>query len=55
MTPHDSGTALEPQRRYAKGVRDCLEAYFEGEKIRPEYLIVDDGEITSHSYAPAFE
>ena len=55
MTPHVSGTALEPQRRYAKGVRECLEAHFKGEKIRPEYLIVEDGEITSPSYAAAFE
>jgi formate dehydrogenase len=55
MTPHVSGTALEPQRRYAKGVRECLEAYFKGEKIRPEYLIVEGGEIVSPSYAAAFE
>lgn len=55
LTPHVSGTALEPQRRYAKGVHECLEAYFEGEQIRPEYLIVTDGEITSPSYAAAFE
>jgi formate dehydrogenase len=54
MTPHVSGTALEPQRRYAKGVRECLEAYFKGEKIRPEYLIVENGEIVSPSYAAAF-
>jgi len=55
MTPHVSGTALEPQRRYAKGVRECLEAYFKGEKIRPECLIVEGGEIVSPSYAAAFE
>ena len=55
MTPHVSGTALEPQRRYAKGVRECLEAYFQGVQIRPEYLIVADGEITSPSYAAAFD
>ncbi len=55
MTPHISGTALEPQRRYAKGVRECLEAYFKGEKIRPEYLIVEGGEIVSPSYAAAFD
>ena len=55
MTPHVSGTSLEPQRRYAKGVRECLEAYFNGQQIRPEYLIVEGGEIVSPSYAAAFE
>jgi len=55
MTPHVSGTALEPQRRYARGVRECLEAYFKGEQIRPEYLIVDEGEIKDPAYAAAFD
>ncbi len=54
-TPHVSGTALEPQRRYAKGGRENLEAYFKGEKTREEYLIVDEGDFTSPSYVAAFE
>ena len=29
--------------------------YFKGEETGPEYLIVDDSEITSPSYAAAFE
>lgn len=55
MTSHVSSAALEPQRQYAKRVRECLESYFKGEKVRPEYLIVDDGEITSPNCAAAFE
>jgi hypothetical protein len=35
-------------------LRECLEAYFKGKKIRPEYLIVENGEIVSPSYAAAF-
>jgi formate dehydrogenase len=55
MTLHVSGTALESQSRYARGVRECLEAYFKGEQIRLEYLIVDEGEIKDPAYAAAFE
>merc|ERR1719192_2685185 len=34
MTPHVSGTTLSAQTRYAKGVREILENYFEGQEIR---------------------
>ena len=43
MTPHVSGTTLSAQARYAAGVREILECFFEGRKIREEYLIVDQG------------
>lgn len=43
MTPHVSGTSLSAQARYAAGVREILEAWLGGQKIRDEYLIVDGG------------
>ncbi len=45
MTPHISGTSLSAQARYAAGVREILECYFEGRPIRDEYLIVDGGKL----------
>lgn len=45
MTPHTSGTTLSAQTRYADGVREILECYFEGRPIRDEYLIVQDGDL----------
>ena len=45
MTPHTSGTALSAQARYAAGVREILECWFEGRPIREEYLIVDGGKL----------
>ena len=45
MTPHISGTSLSAQARYAAGVRDILECWFEGRPIRDEYLIVDGGKL----------
>jgi formate dehydrogenase len=30
MTPHVSGTSLSAQARYAAGVREILECWFEG-------------------------
>jgi formate dehydrogenase len=53
MTPHTSGTSLSAQARYAAGVREILECYFEGRPIREEYLIVDAGKLAgagAHSY-----
>ncbi|HTV32577.1 MAG TPA: NAD-dependent formate dehydrogenase [Methylocella sp.] len=53
MTPHISGTTLSAQARYAAGVREILECYFEGRPIRDEYLIVDKGHLAgagAHSY-----
>lgn len=54
MTPHISGTSLSAQARYAAGVREILECWFEGRPIRDEYLIVDDGKLAgvgAHSYS----
>lgn len=53
MTPHTSGTSLSAQARYAAGTREILETFFAGERIRPEYLIVDGGDYAgtgAHSY-----
>ena len=41
MTPHISGSSLSAQARYAAGVREILECWFDGRPIREEYLIVD--------------
>eukprot|EP00948_MAST-09A_sp_MAST-9A-sp1_P002851 g2851.t1 len=54
MTPHTSGTTLSAQARYASGVREILECYWNNKKIRDEYLIVKDGKLAgtgAHSYA----
>jgi formate dehydrogenase len=54
MTPHISGTSLSAQARYAAGVREILECYFEGRPIRDEYLIVQGGHLAgvgAHSYS----
>ena len=53
MTPHTSGTSLSAQTRYAAGVREILECFFEGRTIRNEYLIVENGDLAgmgAHSY-----
>jgi formate dehydrogenase len=54
MTPHTSGSSLSAQTRYAAGVREILECWFEGRPIREEYLIVDGGRLAgagAHSYS----
>ena len=54
MTPHVSGTSLSAQARYASGVREILECYFDKKAIRNEYLIVKDGKLAgagAHSYS----
>ena len=54
MTPHTSGTSLSAQARYADGVREILECFFEGSEIRNQYLIVKDGQLAgmgAHSYS----
>ena len=54
MTPHISGSSLSAQARYAAGVREILECWFEGRPIREEYLIVDGGTLAgagAHSYS----
>jgi formate dehydrogenase len=54
MTPHTSGTSLSAQARYAAGVREILECWFDERPIREEYLIVDAGKLAgagAHSYS----
>jgi formate dehydrogenase len=54
MTPHTSGTTLSAQARYAAGVREILECWFDSRPIREEYLIVDGGKLAgagAHSYS----
>jgi formate dehydrogenase len=54
MTPHVSGTSLSAQARYAAGVREILECWFDQRPIRDEYLIVQDGKLAgtgAHSYS----
>jgi formate dehydrogenase len=45
MTPHTSGTSLAAQARYAAGVREILECWFDDRPIRDEYLIVHGGRL----------
>jgi formate dehydrogenase len=54
MTPHTSGTSLSAQTRYAAGVREILECWFDGRPIREAYLIVDGGRLAgagAHAYS----
>ena len=54
MTPHTSGTSLSAQFRYAAGVREILECFFDKKPIREQYLIVKDGQLAgmgAHSYS----
>ncbi|MEO9321209.1 MAG: NAD-dependent formate dehydrogenase [Nitrososphaera sp.] len=55
MVPHYSGTTLEAQKRYADGVRDCIDRFLSGKPIEREYLIVDGGRVVSPSYSYAFK
>lgn len=53
MTPHISGATLSAQARYAAGVREILECWFDNRPIREEYLIVHNGKLAgtgAHSY-----
>jgi hypothetical protein len=43
MIPHTSGTSLSAQARYAAGVREILECWFDGRPIREGQLIVQAG------------
>lgn len=54
MTPHTSGTTLSAQARYAAGVREILECWFDNKPIRNEYLIVQNGQLAgagAHAYS----
>jgi len=55
MVPHYSGTTLEAQSRYARGVKDCLVRFLENRSLEQQYLIVDKGEVVSPSYSYAFK
>jgi formate dehydrogenase len=58
MTPHTSGTSLSAQARYADGVREILECFFDKKQIRDQYLIVKDGQLAgmgAHSYSKGSE
>jgi len=50
MTPHYSGTTLDAQARYAKGVRDILTCWFDNTPIQEDYLILDKGRLVSRAY-----
>ncbi len=50
MTPHTAGTTLDAQKHYAEDTRRCLEAFFAGEQIEQDHLIVDGGEIVSGTH-----
>jgi formate dehydrogenase len=44
---------LSAQARYAAGTREILESFFDGKPIRPEYMIVEGGQLAgtgAHSY-----
>jgi len=45
MTPHISGTSLSAQFRYAQGVREILECFYDGRPIREEYIIAQGGKL----------
>merc|ERR1719310_1555728 len=54
MTPHTSGTTLSAQARYASGVQEILECYFENKPFRNEYLIAQNGKLAgvgAHAYS----
>ena len=55
MTPHVSGTSLEAQKRYADGIRDCLDNFMAGTPIDRDYIIVEGGRVTSPSYSYAYQ
>ncbi len=55
MTPHVSGTSLEAQKRYADGIKDCLERFLDNRPIEKDYLIVDGGKVVSPSLLVCFQ
>ncbi len=50
MTPHTAGPKRGAQKHYAGDTQRCLQAYFAGEQIEDDHLIVDGGEIVSGTY-----
>ena len=55
MTPRVSGTSLSAQARYATGVREILECWFEGRSVHEEYPIVANHVLLALAAAPAGE
>ena len=55
LTPHTAGTTLDAQKHYADDTRRCLEAFFAGEEIEDDHLIVEGGEIVSVTYRAIYE
>jgi len=54
MTPHISGTSLSAQTRYAAGVREVLECYYDKKPLRNEYQVVTNGKLAgvgAYSYS----
>jgi formate dehydrogenase len=54
MTPHTSGTTISAQAKYAAGVREILECFFDDKPIRDSYLIAQGGKLAgtgAHSYS----
>ncbi|KAK9917332.1 hypothetical protein WJX75_003190 [Coccomyxa subellipsoidea] len=45
LTPHVSGTTLDAQVRYAAGVREMLEDWFQHKPFPEDYYIVREGEL----------
>ncbi|KAG7662358.1 uncharacterized protein J8A68_004129 [[Candida] subhashii] len=51
MTPHVSGTSLDAQERYSKGVENILEEYFNKTyNYRPQDVIVINGDYATKAY-----
>ncbi|KAM4056325.1 d-isomer specific 2-hydroxyacid dehydrogenase, NAD binding domain-containing protein [Hirsutella rhossiliensis] len=51
MVPHMSGTSIDAQVRYAKGVQSILSSYLSGKHdYRPEDLIVHQGDYATKAY-----
>jgi formate dehydrogenase len=55
MMPHTAGTTLDAQKHYAEDTRRCLEAFFAGEEIEDDHLLVEGGEIVSGTYKAIYE
>merc|ERR1712072_48672 len=50
MTPHVSGTSLDAQSRYASGVKEILDNFFNNKEQNPANLIVQGGSYATKAY-----
>ncbi|KAJ3281689.1 formate dehydrogenase (NAD+) [Borealophlyctis nickersoniae] len=50
MTPHYSGTTIDAQLRYAAGVKEILNRFFNGDPLNPQDVIVQGGKYASAAY-----